>query len=223
MKSLSTAIEEYMHSSAVSGSARKARRISQVYDAWKNAVVDVYSDAASIILTHTNAVYIMREKVGGPLQVSSTAPTKKEFADKKDPSKEKVSRETSAGYMDMQPSGKLLILYSDDSLVRSDIDARQEFLKMRLRYYGEHVESFRILPSRMGMRQRHPFSEALTEGISVDSNEGGFLKKAIPSKDYEALLSKIENVGEVSVRTSLKKAVTAYVSREGDEFEKKLK
>ncbi len=50
-----------------------------------------------------------------------------------------------------------LIIYSDDSLIRSDLDTRQEFLKMKLKVLGENVEVFKILPSKFDMKNRHPF------------------------------------------------------------------
>ena len=58
------------------------------------------------------------------------------------------------------PAGKtLLVVYCDDAMIRSDIDARQEMLKIRLNEQGEHVALFSIKPARFDMKARHPFRE----------------------------------------------------------------
>ena len=44
-------------------------------------------------------------------------------------------------------------------MIRSDIDARQEMLKIRLNEQGEHVALFSIKPARFDMKARHPFRE----------------------------------------------------------------
>lgn len=46
----------------------------------------------------------------------------------------------------------------DDALVRSEVDAHRELLQFALRSNGLSFEEFRIIPSRHGMRSRHPFS-----------------------------------------------------------------
>ena len=61
-------------------------------------------------------------------------------------------------------TGAQLVVYADDSLIRSDLDARQEFLKMKLKEQGEHVETFKILPSRFEMKAHHPFRRAEEDG-----------------------------------------------------------
>ena len=51
----------------------------------------------------------------------------------------------------------------DDALVRSELDAHRELLQFALRSNGLSFEEFRIIPSRHGMKSRHPF---------VDPDEG---------------------------------------------------
>ena len=83
----------------------------------------VYRDSASLVLDHTNGVYIMK-----PEQAN-------------DPMAARV------------PAGKtLLVVYCDDAMIRSDIDARQEMLKIRLNEQGEHVALFSIKPARFDMK-----------------------------------------------------------------------
>ena len=112
--------------------AARSRRVAEVHVRWRTAVEAVYGASTSLILDHTNAVYIMR-----PDQAN-------------DPLAARV------------PQGKtLLVVYSDDAMVRSDLDARQEMLKMHLNRQGEHVELFSIKPARFDMKARHPFREEI--------------------------------------------------------------
>lgn len=47
----------------------------------------------------------------------------------------------------------------DEPLVRSEMDARREFMALRLRDRGLSFHELRIIPARRGMRQRHPFRD----------------------------------------------------------------
>lgn len=49
--------------------------------------------------------------------------------------------------------------YLDDSMLLSELNARREMVKLALAYEDIHVEEFRIIGSRMGMRKRHPFAK----------------------------------------------------------------
>lgn len=53
----------------------------------------------------------------------------------------------------------------DDALVRSELDAHRELLQFALRSNGLSFEEFRIVPSRHGMKSRHPFRSA-DEGMA---------------------------------------------------------
>lgn len=138
MRKLGESINELMAALAAGDDAsRKAQRAAAVNVAWRNAVEAVYKDAAQMVLDHVNAVYIMAadEVVKGATTKASHTGT-----------------------------GAQLVVYADDSLIRSDLDARQEFLKMKLKGQGEHVETFKILPSRFEMKARHPFRRAEEDG-----------------------------------------------------------
>lgn len=110
--------------------AARSQRVAEVHVRWCRAVEAVYRTSAPLVLDHINAVYIMR-----PDQAN-------------DPMAAHV------------PQGRtLLVVYSDDAMIRSDLDARQEMLKIRLNEQGEHVEAFSIKPARFDMKARHPFRE----------------------------------------------------------------
>ena len=137
MKRLSESIKSCLDAVGVNDeSARKARRAAEVQQAWRAAIEKVYQDAAPFVLSHINAVYILKE--------------------------------SGVSYA---------VVYADDSLIRSDIDARQEFLKMALAESGERVETFRILASRFSMKERHPFAEA-----STDDNEYDLRRRSRPRR-----------------------------------------
>ena len=131
MADLGSGLRQLLQSLGASGAqAARSQRVAEVHVRWKCAVEAVYRDSASLVLDHTNGVYIMK-----PEQAN-------------DPMAARV------------PAGKtLLVVYCDDAMIRSDIDARQEMLKIRLNEQGEHVALFSIKPARFDMKARHPFRE----------------------------------------------------------------
>lgn len=52
----------------------------------------------------------------------------------------------------------ILHVYVDDSLIVSDLDARQQLLGLCLRKHGVHAGLFKFYFSRFGMRERAPFA-----------------------------------------------------------------
>ena len=156
MRKLGESINELMAALAAGDDAsRKAQRAAAVNVAWRNAVEAVYKDAAQMVLDHVNAVYIMAAD-----EVVKGTPT----------------RASHAG------TGAQLVVYADDSLIRSDLDARQEFLKMKLKEQGEHVETFKILPSRFEMKARHPFRRPEEDGATARSARASRPKRKLLSK-----------------------------------------
>ena len=131
MADLGSGLQQLLRSLGASGvQAARSQRVAEVHVRWKCAVEAVYRDSAPLVLDHTNGVYIMK-----PEQAN-------------DPMAARV------------PAGKtLLVVYCDDAMIRSDIDARQEMLKIRLNEQGEHVALFSIKPARFDMKARHPFRE----------------------------------------------------------------
>lgn len=168
------------HLGAASPDVLRQQRVAEVRHRWKVAVEAVYKGSAQLVLEHTNAVYIMRPE----------------------DTDDKMASRVSAG-------GTLLLVYSDDAMVRSDIDARQEFLKMSLNEQGEHVEAVSIKASRQGMKTRHPFKSmsAAPEGAGSKGES-----RAEPTMDaaLSAELSKrAEAIENKKLREAIQKALQA--------------
>ena len=186
MRKLGESINELMAALAAGDDAsRKAQRAAAVNVAWRNAVEAVYKDAAQMVLDHVNAVYIMAAD-----EVVKGTPT----------------RASHAG------TGAQLVVYADDSLIRSDLDARQEFLKMKLKEQGEHVETFKILPSRFEMKARHPFRRAEEDGAARASREETPRTPLSPEEEA-ALEASVGAVESPMVRRALERAIRADKNR----------
>lgn len=216
MKKIGAGVKELM--AALGGTddvARKAARAAEVNVVWRNAVEAVYGDAASLVLAHVNAVYILDADavVAGSRDGSSRARPIPEAGNCRPPQSKK-----------QQPAGGAqLVVYSDDSLIRSDIDARQEFLKMRLREQGEHVETFKILPSRFDMKARHPFVAKEDAGAaqSLRSAGGEAPSEPLTPQQREQLEQQALQVENPSVRSALLKAIDADMKRKSTRDAKK--
>lgn len=68
----------------------------------------------------------------------------------------------------------------DDGMVRADLDARQELLKLALKGEGIHLDELRLLPSKFDMKKRHPFQS------SIDLLNGDFLASEADRRKEEA-------------------------------------
>jgi len=140
-----------------------------------------------MVLDHVNAVYIMAadEVVKGATTKASHTGT-----------------------------GAQLVVYADDSLIRSDLDARQEFLKMKLKEQGEHVETFKILPSRFEMKARHPFRRPEEDGATARSASREETPRTPLSPEEEAALeASVGAVESPTVRRALERAIRADKNR----------
>lgn len=196
VKKLNDEMKTFIHScSPDENFLAKIQRSVVVKTRWKCAVRAVYKDAAQLILDHVNAVYILRA--------------------------EQVYNKTEE--IRVKNTGTVLVVYADDSMVRSDIDARQEFLKLKLNEQGECVETFCIKPSRFDMRGRHPFCSP----VGDVSNEGkmGYTKKNIAvkplsEKDYNFIISQTSQVKNTAVAQALQKAMIADLQRKNYKKEK---
>ncbi len=157
----------------------RAQRVAEVHVRWKCAVEAVYREAAGLVLGHVNAVYIV-------------SPDKTE-----DPAAARVGR-----------GRTLLVVYADDAMVRSDIDARQEFLKMKLNEQGERVDVFSIKASRRDMLRRHPYrNEKL-----LSSPAAAAASRPEPPLDAPAaarLKEQAASVESAALRESILKALDA--------------
>lgn len=156
-------VEQLLNSLEGTKEQKTLRRTLQVQDKWRAAVEKVYGAAAPLVLSHTNAVYIMKLA---------------DYLARKGKGVSDVSRETSEQAQPEQPlenqsqtqddPSKVLIVYVNDATVRADVDAKQELLKLQLLKNGEQITEMKILASRFGMKERNPYREYL-QGASVMS------------------------------------------------------
>ena len=178
MADLGSGLQQLLRSLGASGvQAARSQRVAEVHVRWKCAVEAVYRDSAPLVLDHTNGVYIMK-----PEQAN-------------DPMAARV------------PAGKtLLVVYCDDAMIRSDIDARQEMLKIRLNEQGEHVALFSIKPARFDMKARHPFRE---EAARQAAQAARTSEPLISSEAAARLREQAAGVGDKRLRESILKALEA--------------
>lgn len=181
MADLGSGLQQLLRSLGASGvQAARSQRVAEVHVRWKCAVEAVYRDSAPLVLDHTNGVYIMK-----PEQAN-------------DPMAARV------------PAGKtLLVVYCDDAMIRSDIDARQEMLKIRLNEQGEHVALFSIKPARFDMKARHPFREEAARAAQQAAQAARTSEPLISSEAAACLREQAAGVEDKRLRESILKALEA--------------
>lgn len=107
----------------------------------------------------------------------------------------------------------MLVIYSDDSLIRSDLDTRQEFLKMKLKALGENVEVFKILPSKFDMKSRHPFQVRKENSLQQEQASGGVSSDQreveLSGEQKDMIASHAAEVEDERVRRALAEAMAA--------------
>lgn len=190
MRKLGEGIKDIMGGLGSTGSdaKRRARRAMMVRSWWKSAVTSIYGKGSDYILSHTNEVYIVK---GDEVDV-------------------KRFDRPSAG---RRLGGRVLVVYSDDSMVRSDLDNRQEFIKLYFESVGEHIDEMDILPSKGDMKKRHPFKTS-SERISYEV--ATFNEPEVHTGDAEEIrraMEAIETVESESVKKALKNAISADLKR----------
>lgn len=186
--------------------AAEALRAAQVNALWVEAVQAVFGEAARLVLDHTNTVYLMSGAQGTELR--------------------RFDRPRSEARTVIQ--GKVLAVYSDDSTVRAEIDARQELIKLEFHRRGEAVEALKIIPSTFEMKARHPFRETKkgtgeppAAAPAGDSAQGRAAKSAAPDPALaEAAAAAASAVSDERVRCALQHAIAADLQRKSDEHEK---
>lgn len=86
----------------------------------------------------------------------------------------------------------------DDALVRSEVNIRQEILKVALAHEGISFDEFRIITAKGGMRSRHPFSrhaEALLSGdASALADVGIQVARPVQVESASEKTANLENV-----------------------------
>jgi hypothetical protein len=165
-----------------SDTARLEMRRAKINTIWESVTKEVFQEAAHFILAHTNAVYIMSGEKGSLVK--------------------RFDRPASANQT--TTTGKVLVVYSDDSMVRSELDNRQELIKMKFHIAGEKIELVKIIPSVNNMKQRHPFA---AKQNTPTTNEITVPKPILPKETCDVLAQKVENP---TVRDSITRAMTAF-------------
>lgn len=129
MQSIGSGIANYLQ--ALDPSAAKAARAARNNACFEEAVRRVWDDnpfAAEYVLAHVNSLYFAKE----------------------DPPKDQAPQGASSGK-------SVLGLYVDDAAARAEVNARRETLMLALMQDGFRIDEVRILPSRLGMRERRAF------------------------------------------------------------------
>lgn len=190
MRKLAVDVEKLIASWERDGSfSRKEMRAAMVNKKWEYAVRAVFKDAAQFVLDHINAVYVVSGEQGATLR---------RFDRSRSEAQDAVAGVT----------GKVVAVYSDDSMVRSELDNRQELLKMKMHEQGEQVEALRIIPSTRDMKGRRPF--ALENEKSRQQNASAN-RPSVPLSDEEfAEVSKrVSSVEDPLIRRALLRAMVA--------------
>lgn len=190
MRRLSDGIDSLLRRlGALDSAAAEALRYERVNRLWEEASREVFGSAASLVLDHTNTVYLMTPEQAADLR--------------------RFDRPRSA--MQRSFSGNVLVVYADDSLVRSEIDARQQLLVMKCHQLGEHVEGVVILPSKGAMKARHPFREKPLEGAVPTSTptEAARPSEPLPPEEAQRIEGALNGMDNVALREAVRRAITA--------------
>lgn len=183
------------------GSAGRALRRAAVHHLWETSVRCVFKDAAPLVLEHTNAVYVLSGEQGSDVRRFDR------------PASETRGRAV---------EGTVLVVYADDSMVRSELDNRQELLKMKFNEQGEDVELFKIVPSTRDMKNQHPFrakEEVFLQPFGQGGSPAPRPAKALTDAQQEAVRAAGAAVEDQRVRLALERAMTASKASENGESE----
>lgn len=175
-------INSFLHDLDESDEAsKKAFRTAKVQNLFKDCVKHIYGASAFLILQSVNAVYILNEKDKGMLKKAT-------------PQSKNIKR---------------LIIYTNDSLVYSDLDARQEQIKLWFNDQGERLDKLDLISSKFNMRKRFPFESevALLKKTVVDTNVTTFEK--IDPQNLKILQDKVNEIKNENLRKSLQKLIEA--------------
>ncbi len=190
-------------------SAADALRRAAVLSLWEEVVNAVFKEAASLVLDHTNAVYIMSgEKAGSVRRFDRPASETRHAA----------------------VPGNVLVVYVDDSMVRSELDNRQELLVMKMREAGENVELFKIIPSMRDMKHRHPYREDIRTSSSSGTRESSFNSarsnsarfsspRVLSQQEKEEVKAVAGTVEDERISRAFEKAMTASKKAQNGEKE----
>ena len=113
-----------------------------------------------------------------------------------------VLQHVNAVYLFEEKGIRQLVVYTDDSSVRSSLDARQGLLKIFLLKRGISYDAAKFLPSQRSIKMRHPYKNAKTRPLEAEIRE----LTAEELKEAEEFASFIE---DEMVKEAFKKA---YIS-----------
>lgn len=85
----------------------------------------------------------------------------------------------------------------DDPIARTELNMRQEILRLALAHEGIQYDEFRIIPAKMGMRNRHPFAK---HALSIN-------EQAQPQFDGASFAHKREASGKGATLTEKRHAL----------------
>ena len=111
-----------------------------------------------------------------------------------------VLKRTNAVYCFEEKGVTQFVVYSDDSGVRSSLDARQGLLKIDLFKQGIDFMQFKVLPAQRSIKNRHPFENAVVARPKARLRE----LTAEELAEVDKFVSSVEDKG---VREALRQAV----------------
>lgn len=114
---------------------------------------------------------------------------------------------TNAVYITRDDDWKTLIIYVDDSDVKSALDHNQYFILQSFREQNELIDEYKLLTSRATMRSRHPFKKADENNCVPDENKFG--KRVLEDDEIKAIDDMVEQVENPEIREALKRAIIA--------------
>lgn len=107
----------------------------------------------------------------------------------------------------MKEEGKCtLAVYIDDSLIRSDVKVRQEMIKMALALDGEHIDEFKVYPSKFNMKNMHPFVKKDVEKPVKR------VPRALTAEEESAIEEAAAHIENEMVKNALIRAMRANLS-----------
>ena len=175
-------INSFLHELDESDEAsKKAFRTAKVQNLFKDCIEYIYKDSAFLILQSVNAVYILNEKDKGMLKKAQSN----------------------------AKNIKRLIIYTNDSMVYSDLDARQEQLKLWFNDQGERLDKLELISSKFQMRRRFPYKndvELLKKNVMAQKNEK---REVIDEQTALLLKEKIKDIDDEKLAKSLQDLIDA--------------
>lgn len=180
--SVGVGINSFLHAIDESDEAsKKAFRTAKVQNCFKDCIVHIYKDSAFLVLQSVNAVYILNEKDKGMLKRAQ-------------PNARQIKR---------------LIIYTNDSLVYSDLDARQEQIKFWFNNHGERIDKYELISSKFQMRRRFPYQNDVDLMKKNIVNKKEDARELIDEDNARLLQEKIKEIDDEKLRKSLKNLISS--------------